>query len=182
MPCLACAADSHWECFNPTDGLCCCEDNGPLHIGIPENKRGGPVKNAEDMADPISTGRKRAAVTKPITEGMVCEWAGLKFAGGGVEPIIGCNGNVATNIHHGPDKDVLNNSDSNLHRLCANCHNRWHTVNDKFYGIRPTPGTPFIPLVPYVYLDHDSDTKASIEEVFTNEMEWVNKKLVKAKD
>lgn len=182
MSCLPCAAEMHFECIFPTEDNVCCCDSGPLASVNEPAQRGGPVKAAEDMADPISTGRKRAAVAKPITEGMVCEWAGLKCAGGGVESIIGCNGNVATNIHHGPDKDVLNNDDSNLHRICANCHNRWHTLNDPFYGVRPTPGTPFIPLVPYSYRPHDTDTKADLKEIFENEIYWSNKKLVKAKD
>lgn len=180
MSCLPCAAELHFECLLPQDNLCCCDDIVAT-INEPA-QRGGPTKAAEDMADPISTGRKRAAVAKPIEEGMACEWAGLLRAGGGVEYIIGCNGNLATNIHHGPDKDVLNNVDSNLHRICANCHNRWHTLNDKYYGIRPAPGTPFIPLVPYVFNPHDPDTKADITKVFENEMYWSNKKTVKAKD
>lgn len=181
MSCLACVAELHNECFYPEDSLCCCEPK-TMHISATESKRGGPVKEADQMIDPISTGRKRAAIAKPIEPGMVCEWAGLQFAGGGVERIIGCNGNEATNIHHGPDKDILNNTDTNLHRVCPSCHNRWHTLNDKYYGIRPTPGTPFIPLVPYVYHPHDADTKADLKDIFENEMFWSNKKTVKAKD
>lgn len=162
--------------------MCCCDDIFSSVTNEPA-KRGGPVKEAADMVDPISTGRKRAAIARPIEPGMVCEWAGLLNAGGGVEFIIGCNGNEATNIHHGPDKDILNNDvDNNLHRICANCHNRWHTLNDPYYGIRPTPGTPFIPLVPYVCKPHDSNTKAELKQVFENEMYWSNKKTVKAKD
>ena len=184
MPCLPCAANIHWECLFPTaDELCCCDSGLLASVTVESSQRGGPIKEAENMKDPISTGRKRAAIAKPIEEGMVCEWAGLKFAGGGVEPIIGCNGNIATNIHHGPDKDVLNNDvDTNLHRVCPNCHNRWHTLNDPYYGIRPTPGTPFLPLIPFICKPHDSDTKADLKEIFENEMYWSNKKTVKAKD
>lgn len=167
----------HWECLSPVDDLCCCDD---VISFTGEPKQG--YKEATDMKDPISTGRKRAAIAKPIEDGMVCEWAGLLYAGGGVEPVIGCNGNPATNIHHGPDKDVLNNVDANLHRICANCHNRWHTLNDVYYGVRPTPGTPFIPLIPFVCKPHDSDTVADIKQVFQNEMNWSNKLTVKAKD
>lgn len=180
MSCPPCAAEFHNECYFPENFLCCCDDSPDQLITI----RQGPVKEAENMKDPISTGRKRAAIAKPIPpEGMVCEWAGLLYAGGGVEPIIGCNGNMATNIHHGPDKDVLNNDvDTNLHRICANCHNRWHTINDPRYGVRPTPGTPFVPLVPYLCKPHDTDTKATIEQIFENEINWANKQTVKAKD
>lgn len=183
MSCVACAADCHNECFIPVDDLCCCPVSTIGSSLVEPAKRGGPVKDAQDMVDPISTGRKRAAIAKPITDGMVCEWAGLANAGGGVEPIIGCNGNVATNIHHGPDKDILNNDvDTNLHRICPHCHNRWHTINDPYYGIRPTPGTPFIPLIPFICQPHDPDTKADLKDIFENEMYWSNKKLVKAKD
>ena len=187
MSCLPCAAEIHNECLQPVMDessiglLCCCEDTGPL-LKEPA-QRGGPVKEAEQMADPISTGRKRAAVIKPIEDGMVCEWAGLLHAGGGVEPIIGCNGNMAVNIHHGPDKDVLNNDpDTNLHRICTHCHNRWHTLNDQLYGLRPTPGTPFVPIVPFICKPHDPNTKADLKQIFNNEMYWSNKKTVKAKD
>jgi hypothetical protein len=184
MSCPPCEAEFHFECFNPENNLCCCEVSGPIIVTNNSNKRGGPIKEAEDMADPISTGRKRAAIAKPIVKGeTICEWAGLLNAGGGVTPIIGCNGNYATNIHHGPDKDILNNDvDNNLHRVCANCHNRWHTENDRFYGVRPTAGTPFIPLIPYVCKPHDSESKATIEQVFQNEMSWANRQTVKAKD
>jgi hypothetical protein len=162
------------------DGLCCCVDDGVFAES--DTTRRGPVKNAEDMKDPISTGRKRAAIAKPILEGMVCEWAYLKFAGGGVEPIIGCNNNKASHIHHGPDKDVLNNDDSNLHRICAFCHNRWHSKNDQFYGERPIPGSPFVPLPPFNNLEHDPNTKATVEEVFRSEMKWAGVILEKVDD
>lgn len=175
MLCLACAAEFHNECFIPADdGYCCCENFLPT-VGLIEPKQ--RFKDPDEMKDPISTGRKRAAIAKPISEGMVCEWAHLKFAGGGVEPIVGCNNNSASNIHHGPDKDILNNSDSNLHRICAFCHNRWHAKNDKYYGQRPTPGSPFIPVPPYDNLEHDPDSKASLEEVFKSEMEWAGVKF-----
>jgi hypothetical protein len=108
--------------------------------------RGGPVKEDEDIIDPHSTGRKRAAAAYPLKEGMVCEWAGLASAGGGL-PIIGCVnlqnpiddegnivGNLAVHRHHGPDKNTLNNTEGNVHRICNFCHNRWHTRNDPVYN------------------------------------------------
>lgn len=178
MPCVVCNAEFHNECLDPQDdGFCCC-----IEITIITETNRGPYKDPDEMKDPISTGRKRAAIVKPIEEGMVCEWAHLKFAGGGVEPIVGCNNNKASNIHHGPDKDILNNSDSNLHRICAFCHNRWHTRNDKYYGERPTPGSPFIPIPPYNNLEHDPDSKATLEEVFKSEMEWAGITIPKVDD
>jgi hypothetical protein len=136
-------------------------------------KRGGPLKtNGEDMEDVLSTGRKRAAKAAPIEEGYVCEWAKRKFAGGGVTPIIGCFGNPATDRHHGPDKSVLNNEvGTNLHRICSTCHNRWHTLNDTYYGERPPNGAPFMP-IDRECLDHDPGTLATDKEIFNNEMMW----------
>lgn len=110
-------------------------DNEPAVRGRP------PIDNGAEMKDPISTGRKRAAIAAPITVGMICEWAYLKEAGGGVEPITGCTGYPATDRHHGPNKATLDNTtkespdDSgkwNLHRICSMCHNRWHSANDKY--------------------------------------------------
>lgn len=174
-----CLAEFHNECINPApDGYCCCENLFAL-VGVEPKQR---FKKPEEMKDPISTGRKRAAVAKPIEEGMVCEWSGLKFAGGGVEPIVGCNDNKASDRHHGPDKDILNNSDDNLHRICDFCHNRWHTKNDKYYGQRPTPGSPFIPIPPYDNLEHDPNTRASLEEIFKSEMQWAGVKFEKKED
>ena len=175
--CIDCLAENHWECSTPVaseDSLdstlsCCCSLVGSAEV--PLSILGAPPKAPEDMKDPMSTGRKRAALAKPIEKGMVCEWRKLRFAGGGVIPIIGCAGNPASDIHHGPDKDVLNNADANLHRLCDTCHNRWHTLNDPFYGARPTPGTPFVP-IDRVCLPHDDTTKADLRLVFDSEMWW----------
>ena len=93
------------------------------------------------LADPSSTGRKRAADMYPITPGQVCEWARQKNCGGGVEPIVGCLGNPASDIHHGPDKNTLNNEkvsrgvgdSENLHLICSPCHNSYHAKNDMYY-------------------------------------------------
>lgn len=173
--CIACEAGAHWECFDPEDLegslVCCCTVLVTTITAEGESKRGGPLKDATEMRDPKSTGRKRAAQIKPITEGMVCEWAQLARAGGGVIPIIGCMGNDAKHIHHGPDKDTTNNSDENLHRVCHDCHNRWHTLNDPFYGERPAAGTPFIPLKETNY-PHDAGTRVSAQVVFDHEMWW----------
>jgi hypothetical protein len=94
---------------------------------------------------------------------MVCEWASLKEAGGGVFPIIGCPGNNAVNRHHGPDKNTLNNESTNVHRICSPCHNRWHTRNDpiyeEFFGSEK-------------WKTHDPITQASDLEVLEHEVYW----------
>ena len=156
---------------------------------------GRPMSEAHEIVDVLSTGRKRAAMLYPIYDGMLCEWAGLKNAGGGVVPIIGCDNNrlspkkggdgelVQGDVHHGPDKNTLENSPGNAHRICAYCHHRWHAANDKFYGKRPTKedgkvdGTkPFLPLDEYEWTAHDPETKATQEEIEENEIYWSSRK------
>lgn len=176
MPiCLTCIAECHFECVNPEDLegqlVCCCTAVVLITEGA---QRGGPTKAPEEMADPTSTGRKRAALLKPIEPGMVCEWKLLARAGGGVIPIVGCVGNPAKNIHHGPDKDTTNNNDENLHRICAECHNRWHSLNDPFYGSRPTAGTPYIPLTGTNHV-HDASTQVDLMVAYDHEQWWVTK-------
>ena len=93
------------------------------------------------LTDPKSTGRKRVVRMYPISAGQVCEWAGKKHCGGGPKPIVGCINNPATDQHHGPDKNTLNNAKSsrgigkaeNVHVICSECHNAWHAANDPYY-------------------------------------------------
>lgn len=185
--CIACAAGFHYECFGPVsndDGLvCCCPDTNVVEtVGA---KRGGPVKLGEDMEDVTSTGRKRAAKLFPIPDAskgeapIPCEWKGLKNAGGGVQPIIGCLNGTATDRHHGPDKSTLNNNESNVHRICSTCHNRWHTRNDPHYGKRPDSGAPFIPVGDVTCLTHDAVTLATQQDIFNSEMYWKSNKLTR---
>jgi hypothetical protein len=50
--------------------------------------------------------------------------------GGGPFPVtFGCD-NLQSHRHHGPDKNTMNNSDGNVHRICAVHHNNWHAQND----------------------------------------------------
>ena len=148
---------------------------------------GRPMAEPGDITDITSTGRKRAAMLYPIFENMKCEWAGLKFAGGGVEPIIGCDNHIIQptkgpdkgDRHHGPDKNVINNSPGNVHRICSSCHNRWHAKNNKYYGDRPAPDQPFLPKEDYDWKPHDPETQATPEEIADNERYWnKNKKLL----
>lgn len=178
--CIACIVDTHYECYTPDyeANQCCCAAV-PTMVEVEQAKRGGPTKEDFEVTDVTSTGRKRAAIAYPLEEGMICEWAGLKFAGGGVEPIIGCDGKPATHRHHGPDKNTLNNNAGNVHRICVVDHNRWHTLNDKYYGDRP-PGTePFIPRN-HEWKMHDAVTKATPEEIAKNEIYWIKNKTKRA--
>ena len=170
--CPSCHASEHLFCTNPDveKQECCCIANPPvdemLNIGG-ERSRGGQVKDATDVTDVQSTGRKRCAELYPFLPEQMCEWNNLAKAGGGVLPIVGCLGNKATNRHHGPDKNTLNNTAINVHRICAFCHNYWHARNDEFYGVRPAGTEPFIPLDTYQWSAHDSTTKATTEEIIT---------------
>lgn len=151
---------------------------------LKKNKVGRPPKDDSELGDPISAGRKRAAVVVPASKlGGRCEWAGLKYAGGGPKPIIGCIGRNATDRHHGPDKSTLNNSRPddglefyNLHVICAFCHNAWHAANDRFYGEngkddRPADNSEWIPTIEF--RQHDPVTRASREELMMTEMERI---------
>lgn len=181
--CPACYAGIHGDCYHLSNGACCCPakrvegregddiDNAESPIDVV-----AAIKAASEVTDVQSTGRKRAAKAYPITEGMKCEWAELKLAGGGVQPIIGCPGNVATDRHHGPDKNTLNNTEGNVHRICAICHNRWHTANDPFYGERPSGSEPFIPLDGNDWTAHNPTDKATTEEIMQNELTWRKRK------
>jgi hypothetical protein len=185
--CYLCRAGHHNECQDAwVDSFtadCCCgghlvfnatgdlkEGNGPssgsTDAGYIEDGYAG-TKDIGSYKDPVSTGRKRAAELFPIESGMVCEWANLKAAGGGVVPIIGCIGRAATDRHHGPDKNTMNNAVGNVHRICSFCHNTWHGANDPHYGERPEQTLPFVP--EGAYEAHDPITKATTQELLDAE-------------
>lgn len=131
-------------------------------------KTGRKQKPNSRLKNPMRTGRLRANSVKPIKPGDTCEWAGLKFAGGGIVPIVGCLGNAAVTVHHGPDKDWLNNNEENLHKLCKDCHTAYHKFNDPFYDWkRPEPGTPFYFREEVLdrVVPHDKETKATKTEM-----------------
>lgn len=191
-PCFSCRSGFHNECIQVwhfEDVDCCCGgevkftatgevkpsdsvDNEGKEIDsgyISDGYEG--TKSLADYKDPISTGRKRAAEMFPIEVGATCEWAGLKRAGGGVVPIVGCVGRPASDRHHGPDKNTMNNAPGNVHRICDFCHNTWHALNDPFYGERPEHTKPFIPQgeLNADWFLHDASTKASMEEIIEAE-------------
>lgn len=183
--CSACAAGLYSECENPTpvqdsDGwIIPCAVRFEVPAGAVKGSNGRPVLAPNEITDVTSTGRKRAAMLAPVLEGMLCEWAGLKHAGGGAVPIVGCEGNRLIeqkqgdpdrglkqgDRHHGPDKSTINNAvGTNLHRICVNCHHRWHAANDGSYDPegRPDTGFPFLPVVPY--WNHDAVTRATDDD------------------
>lgn len=178
------------ECLDPEDtpdGLIipCAQRFKPQ-----EATGGGGALAPGDVTDAKSTGRKRAALLAPIMTGMLCEWAGLRQAGGGVVPIVGCAGTQLSDKkggdvdagylqgdrHHGPDKGVLNNAlGTNLHRICVVCHHRWHAVNDEYFsGTRPAAEFPYLPEHPYHL--HDPNTEAAPEEQEIAETWWASGK------
>lgn len=190
--CNPCLLGFHAECVSP-DTECCCGGADYLdspEVGTASSRTGGGVGprvlNPSEITDATSTGRKRAAQLYPIFKDMLCEWAYLKFAGGGVVPIIGCDGNLIQpnskagdggDVHHGPDKNTINNSPGNVHRICKSCHHAWHAANDVYYGKkRPPADEQWLPSVAYV--QHDPSTKAEEHELYEANAgrEQVNKK------
>lgn len=167
MACPDCAMGMHFACpSNP----CCCDGVSVAEVieDDPEDFRG--YKRDSTLKDQQSTGRKRAAKLYPLDKESSCEWQGLRFAGGGQFPIVGCTSGLQQSRHHGPDKNTLNNDEGNVHRICHFCHNRWHTLNDPGY----TPDNPG--------KKHDPITIATVEDIMANEIYWTRNKTVKAKD
>lgn len=186
--CWSCRVGLHAECYDPDwldagDIDCCCSRVEPLPAAVEKGSPGRPMLDPADITDIKSTGRKRAAMVAPIFTGMLCEWSGLRYAGGGVIPIVGCRGTEISDNkgkgdrHHGPDKNVLNNSVGiNLHRICPNCHHRWHALNDPYYAAeRPEAEEQYLPLPEHVSYAHDPLTLASEEEIELSEAHWATR-------
>jgi hypothetical protein len=198
--CWPCIAGLHEECYDPQmieenaieagiEGewtTCCCSINREPDAAAFVGAVGRPMLDPDQITDPKSTGRKRAAMLYPIYEGMECEWAWLRYAGGGVVPVVGCRGNTITDKkggddenkqgdrHHGPSKATINNAPDNVHRICSVCHTHWHVANDKFYtSPRPPADQQWFPNVPYFM--HDSITTATDEELEQSEAYWAVK-------
>lgn len=189
--CQPCALGYHWECADPVerdDGmlLCCCTVGSVVSKAILDDDEDG-----REITNNLTSGRKRAARLVPILTGMVCEFAMLRYAGGGIIPIVGCPGNVLAKVkkgadlpagtdsrgelHHGPDKTTINNAPgTNLHRICSNCHHRWHALNNPFYPKeRPGPEVPWLPVDgDRRCYPHDAFTLATSDEVDKSEEWW----------
>lgn len=168
MACVSCGSGLHFECkVQP----CCC--NQETIEAIEDDDTGQRIttyKRDDALKDQQSTGRKRAAKLYTLDKDAPCEWQGLRFAGGGRFPIVGCSSGTQQSRHHGPDKNTLNNEEGNVHRICHRCHNRWHTRNDEGY-VWGDPGQP-----------HDDVTKAELNDIIASEVYWARNKTVKAKD
>jgi len=183
--CDSCIDEMCFICISPReDETCCCQGTfgrlsffGELANQADTAKRGPgrPKMVGGDMRNPVQAGRARAEDIAPLSESYVCDWAMLMYAGGGVEPIVGCEGNVATDRHHGPDKSTLNNDVGvNLHRVCPICHNRWHYRNDKYYATeRPEDNGPYLPLAEHgTWQPHDRFTQASPQHIIASNTWW----------
>lgn len=151
MSCLACGRYLHDECLLDP---CCCRTAVTVEPTV--ELESNPFKEAKVLKDPLSTGRKRAVKVRTISPGDSCDWRLRKNCGGGKNPVTGCLDGVAKHIHHGPDKSTLNNEPNNLHKLCNNCHNRWHNAND--WCLDPTILHNPVP--------------ASVEEVAKYDIDW----------
>mgnify|MGYP000925812803 CR=1 FL=1 len=145
--CVYCIAQFPHE---PTD---LCKDFKDESLTVMSNEEaeelvrsvGRPQKDASDMVDARSSGRKRAAEIAIINPGDKCEWALLKEAGGGIDPIIGCAGNAAQHRHHGPDK--------------------------YYSGERPKDDTPWLPdTVHGISKPHNPNDKLSRKEALIQEI------------
>lgn len=136
--CIKCARGFCLEC-----GSCPCCKGEISEFEVPVSaEKTRFSKSSDELRDPKSTGRKRAAELYPLIPDAPCEWRGQKNCGGGRFPIVGCLNGIQTNRHHGPDKDTTNNSSGNLHRICAKCHQRWHWLNDYLPPHKPEKATP----------------------------------------
>lgn len=168
MACISCGSGLHFEC--KVQPCCCSQEVAAPDESISEDRRVETYKRDSTLKDQQSTGRKRAAALYPLDREAPCEWRGLRNAGGGQFPIVGCSSGTQQARHHGPDKNTLNNEEGNVHRICHRCHNRWHTKNDPGYEWG-NPGQP-----------HDPFTKAETQEIIDSEFYWGRNKTVKAKD
>lgn len=207
--CHFCISDYHEFCetVDDTDDTpeCCCRESKYKSVTVSDealdlninpldqllSAMGGlDDTDLPDISQPLSetvgAGRKRAARLGKIPDGTPCEWTGLLRAGGGILPIVGCrpsSQSVAKHRHHGPDKSTVNNERHiNLHWICHFCHNRWHTLNDDYYGIRDQRG--YLPKEEYMaaYTQHDAETLATEDDYKANDAFWLGRKMKKVQD
>lgn len=144
-PCVSCGRGFCQECKKCRKGKChpeisqtsLEEENGSSENFSFEQPGGDEPRRRksarENLRDPKSTGRKRAARLYPLDRSAPCEWRGLRNCGGGLRPIIGCLDGNQQHRHHGPVKETTRNELGNVHRICDDCHNHWHELNDLVY-------------------------------------------------
>jgi hypothetical protein len=100
-----------------------------------DERRGVSTRRGRSKNLSQSAGRKVAARRYPLNKEAACEWQGSANVGGGNYPILGCPPGTGKQEarHHGPEKNVANNEQGNVHRICHYCHYRWHRKNDDDY-------------------------------------------------
>lgn len=173
IACFPCANGLYEECLNliPIEGD--PEHFKPcMNVGLSKSDRraqeahgiGRPLKDVDEIMDPRATGSKRAATMYPLHFDEDCEWTGLLYAGGGYVTVVGCRGNLQEIRHHGPVVDMLENGPGNVHRICNQCDQRWHTLNASL-----EPGVDV--------LEHDRSTRAGASELDENELWWASQQL-----
>jgi hypothetical protein len=175
MVCLPCRRGFHIECdnllvltdLNDSNSIehmeCCCpEPTEKAALAEDTPVEFDEVKRHGNSKDEIGTsaGRKRAAVTYKINEKLPCEWRLQKNCGGGKHPIIGCIAGLQKHIHHGPVKRTDRNERTNIHLICTNCHNRFHTLCDPDYDEEANELLPHEPVF------------ATLEECFEDDVKW----------
>jgi hypothetical protein len=167
--CTACHLGRSWECVNhgcseSSSGDTTTSLVADLGDQVEPTREINTYKTDAVLKDQQSTGRKRAAVMYPLDKESDCEWRLRENCGGGKYPIVGCSDGKQQARHHGPDKNTLNNDSGNVHRICHQCHNRWHAKNDGEYvwGSVPNPHNP-------------RDT--TLEVIALDEISWIGKKL-----
>lgn len=190
MSCVACLLDRKWECAyrgncDPNSSSDSPDDTNSVSNGEDTSEStDGNSENSDEVVEPTfktyksdnalrdqqSTGRKRAAKMYPLDPEGDCEWKMHSNCGGGVNPIVGCLEGKQTDRHHGPDKNTLNNEKGNVHRICSNCHNRWHARNNPGYVVTTAVKNQHSPV---------AETKANI---LLAEASWVGKVIKKVKD
>jgi hypothetical protein len=159
MPCTACGRGFHRECLHKKGCKRCHPKVEETVITTSVKTRKSKVK---DLKDEKSTGRKRAALLYPIDKEANCEWRGKKNCGGGRRPIVGCLIGKQVDRHHGPVKKTIRNEEGNVHRICKDCHNHWHELNDLVYDEQE-----------YGLLPHDP-VAASDEEIVQSFLKWTS--------
>ena len=138
MTCISCLRGFHEECLPGCDN---ChpkiEESQSLTIEHKEDRLAWSKEN-NDVRDPHSTGRKRAAKLFPLDKQAPCEWQGkgtIEFPGTNLKPVETCTEGKQQCRHH-IDYNTLNNSETNVVRICHTCHVKFHWNNDPIRQVK----------------------------------------------